>query len=189
MHFSGDYVTIQGNFVLTSLPVANDPNGPIITGIGNWDFSGSYHVSDGNLVADSSDIDTFQIKLTLNGTTVAGPPRLTSFTPGQIVPFTCSGDRLTIVEAGASGSYRIGRIHPSSRFVIPLKPKPKHQPQKAALLRGRSKRIKHAGGGHFYNRFGYIVDGPAASGLVPLNDPSCHADHQPGHKVRVNIRT
>ena len=103
MAFSGDYVTIMGNFVLTSLPVASDPDGPIITGIGNWDFSGSYHVSAGNLVADSSDIDIFDIKLTLNGTTVAAPPRLTSFAPGQMVPFTCSGDRLTIVEAGASG--------------------------------------------------------------------------------------
>ena len=103
MAFSGDYVTIMGNFVLTSLPVASDPDGPIITGIGNWDFSGAYHVTAGGLVADTNDIDIFDIKLTLNGTTVAGPPRLTSFTPGQIVPFTCSGDRLTIVEAGASG--------------------------------------------------------------------------------------
>ncbi len=103
MNFSGDYATIQGNFLLTSLPVVDDPNGPIITGIGNWDFSGSYHVSSGGIVADSNDIDVFDIKLTLNGVAIGGPTRLTSFAPGQTVPFTCSGNRLTIVEPGAPG--------------------------------------------------------------------------------------
>lgn len=110
VYFGEGRATIIGEFVLKSVPFADDPGAPIITGIGRWDFEGAYHVSPGGIVADTRDIDAFEIKMSMNGTPIGPIPRpagVAGFTPGETVPFTCSGDRLTIVERGASGSVSV----------------------------------------------------------------------------------
>ena len=106
LSFAGGKATIEGRFALTSIPMADDPGGPLISGIGRWDFEGSYHVSPSGLVADTNDIDVFEIKMFLNETPIGAVPRpagVSGFVPGQTVPFRCVGDRLTIEEPGASG--------------------------------------------------------------------------------------
>lgn len=110
VYFGSGRATIIGEFVLTSVPFENDPGGPIISGIGRWDFEGAYHVSPGGLVADTRDIDAFEIKMSMNGSPIGAIPRpagAAGFTPGETIPFTCARDRLTIVEQGASGNVTV----------------------------------------------------------------------------------
>jgi hypothetical protein len=110
VYFGGGRATIIGEFVLTSVPFENDPGGPVISGIGRWDFEGAYHVTADGIVADTRDIDAFDIKMSMNGSPIGAVPRpagAAGFVPGQTVPFTCSGDRLTLVEQGASGNVTV----------------------------------------------------------------------------------